>query len=228
MDINTCDTVSTVNNQTLYARWTANTYKVTFDANGGTTDTTSKNVTYDSTYGTLPTPTRTGYTFQGWYTAKSSGTKITSDTKVSITTNQTAYAQWKANTYTIAFDANGGTTSSTSKSVTYDSNYGTLPTPTRTGYTFEGWYKESSYETKVVDDSIVIKAKNHTLYAKWKANTYNVIFDAVGGTTPTDSKTVTYDSKYGELPLPTKAGFAFEGWYTKKEGGTKITEDGIV
>ena len=61
-------------NISLTANATANTYTVTFDANGGTTPTASKSVTYNSTYGTLPTPTRTGYTFNGWYTAASGGT----------------------------------------------------------------------------------------------------------------------------------------------------------
>ena len=84
-------------NQTLYAYWTGNQYTVTFNANGGTTSTTSKKVTYASTYGTLPTPTRDGYKFEGWYTAKSGGTKITASTTVSITAAQTLYAQWSPN-----------------------------------------------------------------------------------------------------------------------------------
>jgi uncharacterized repeat protein (TIGR02543 family) len=81
-------------NQTLYAKWTASTYKVTFNANGGTTPTASKNVTYGSTYGTLPTPTRPGYTFEGWYTSATGGTMVESTTKVSITAAQTLYARW--------------------------------------------------------------------------------------------------------------------------------------
>jgi len=74
-----------------------NKCNIIFNANGGTTPTVSKTVTYNGTYGTLPTPTRTGYTFNGWYTATSGGTKITADTKVTITANQTLYAQWKCN-----------------------------------------------------------------------------------------------------------------------------------
>lgn len=70
------------------------TYTVYFDANGGSVSTDSKTVTYDSTYGTLPTPTRSGYTFDGWYTSASGGTKITSSTTVSLTANQTLYAHW--------------------------------------------------------------------------------------------------------------------------------------
>lgn len=80
---------------TLYAKWTANTYKVTFNANGGTTATASKNVTYDSTYGTLPTPTKEGHTFKGWYTAASGETKVTGNSVVSISANHTLYAHWE-------------------------------------------------------------------------------------------------------------------------------------
>ena len=82
-------------NYTLYAKWTANRYKVTFDANGGSVSTGSKEVSYDGTYGTFPTPNRTDYTFEGWYTAKSGGTKISASTKVTITAAQTLYAHWK-------------------------------------------------------------------------------------------------------------------------------------
>lgn len=78
----------------IYATASPNKYTVTFNANGGSCSTSSKSVTYNSTYGSLPTPSRTGYTFSGWYTAASGGTKITSGTTVSITSNQTLYAHW--------------------------------------------------------------------------------------------------------------------------------------
>ena len=84
---------------TLYAKWTANAYTVTFNAQGGTTASpASKSVTYASTYGTLATTARTGYTFSGWYTGVGgTGTNITSSSTVAITTDQTLYAFWTAN-----------------------------------------------------------------------------------------------------------------------------------
>ena len=72
------------------------TYTVSFNANGGSVSTSSKTVTNGSTYGTLPTPTRSNYTFDGWYTAQSGGSKITSSTSVNLTGNQTLYAHWSA------------------------------------------------------------------------------------------------------------------------------------
>ncbi len=208
---------------TLYAQWKAKTYTVTFNANSGTCSTTSKSVTYASTYGTLPTPTRTGYTFKGWYTAASGGTKVTSSTTVSITAAQTLYAQWTANTYTVTFNANGGTCSTASKSVTYASTYGTLPTPTRTGYTFKGWYTAASGGAQVTSSTTVSITAAQTLYAQWTAKTYTVTFNANSGTCSTASKSVTYASTYGTLPTPTKDGYTFIGWYTSANAGTKVT-----
>jgi uncharacterized repeat protein (TIGR02543 family) len=77
---------------TFYAVWQARNFTVTFDAQGGNVDPASTVVTYDDTYGDLPTPTRTGYTFDGWFTAEDgAGTQITSTTPVAITEAQTLY-----------------------------------------------------------------------------------------------------------------------------------------
>ena len=92
---------------TTYQVWSLeniNQHNVTFDANGGNVSQTSKSVVSGEKYGNLPTPTRTGYTFNGWYTATSGGTKITSDTTVDLSANQTLYAQWsekKVNSITV-------------------------------------------------------------------------------------------------------------------------------
>ena len=84
------------------------TYPVTFNANGGTVSTKSKNVTIGNTYGTLPTPTRTGYSFDGWYTKETGGTKVTETTTVGTNPPTTLYAHWIAKKYLVTFDANGG------------------------------------------------------------------------------------------------------------------------
>ena len=155
---------------TLYAQWVANKYTVTFDANGGTTpDPATKEVTYDALYGDLATTSRTGYTFNGWFTATSGGDEIKADTTVSITSAQTLYAQWTANKYTVTFDANGGTDPDPeSKEVTYDATYGDLATTSRTGYIFTGWFTAASGGTQVEADTIVKTALAHTLYAQWE------------------------------------------------------------
>ena len=216
-------TVTTASNHTLYAHWTPKTYTVTFDANDGSGWTTTKEVTYDSTYGTLPTRARTGYTFNGWYTAKTGGTKITTSTKVTTAANHRLYAQWTANQYTVTYNANDGSGWTTSQKVTYDSTYGTLPTRTRTGYSLDGWYTAATGGTKITSSTKVTTASNHTLYAHWTANQYTVSFSPNGGSMDTTSKKVTYDSTYGDLPTPVKTGYTFDGWYTAVSGGTEIT-----
>ena len=264
------------------------TLTISFDANGGSVSPRSKTITWGSTYGTLPTPTRTGYTFNGWYTAiavgnkvissrndnynflnlatniypgvtylikidsavKNSGTatqfttliydftdsktlanvtnsfgnnklynitcpesanashdiriivyaglagstannavtytnviigtngttaqtRVTQDSSTAgITENQALFAAWTPNTYTVTFNANGGSVSPTSKTVTYGSTYGSLPAPTRTGYTFTGWYTAPSGGSRVLGTNTVTTAANHTLYAQWTINSY--------------------------------------------------------
>ena len=210
---------------TLYAKWTANTYTVTFDKQGGTTPAPATiTVSFDSTYGTLATTSRDGYTFSGWYTQASGGDKVESVTTVSTSADHTLYAQWTAKTYTVTFDKQGGSAPDpTSKDVTYDSAYGTLPTTSRTGYTFAGWYTAASGGDKVESTTTVSTSSNHTLYAKWTADTYTVTFDKQGGTTPApETKTVTYDGTYGNLATTSRDGYTFSGWYTQASGGDKV------
>lgn len=218
----------------LYAVWTAQSYTVSFDANGGNmmTDSTSKKVTYGSTYGTLLAATRIGYDFAGWYTAKEDGTAIIADNTVNITEDITLYAHWTAKTFTVSFDTNQGSGSSTPTSVspihvTYDFSYGGLPVTSRTGYTFNGWYTASSGGNKVTEKTKVTLTADQTLYAQWTANTYTVTFNANGGNfadSTTDKRIdQTYDANY-KLPgeIPTRAGYAFEGWYTSSTAGDQI------
>ena len=206
-------------------------FTVTFDATGGTVSPSSKNVIYDGTYGTLARPSRAGYTFLGWYTSRSGGTQISSTTKVTSTTDHTLYAHWQVNSYTVTFDGTGGTPSYSSKTVTYDSSYGSLPTASYTGYDFLGWYTSISGGSQVTSSTTVKNAYNHTLYARWSAKSYTVTFDANGGTVNPSSKNVTYNSEYGTLPTPARTGYTFNGWYTGASSGdlvtssTKVTRD---
>ena len=186
---------------------------------------TTKTVAYGASYGDImPTPERIGYTFTGWYTVSNGGTKVTGGTSVTTASDHALYAHWTADTYTITFDPSGGSVSPTSKTVTYDSTYGDMPTPTRTGYTFAGWYTASSGGTKATSTTSVATAFAHTLYAHWVANTYTVTFDSNGGSVVQTSKTVTYGATYGSLPTPTWDGHVFDGWFTEALGGVQVSE----
>ena len=215
----------------------AKTYTVTFDPTGGKVTPASKEYKANATLGTLPNPTKTGYKFNGWYTAKTGGSKVTSSYKVAK--DQTLYAQWTKNStaakVTIKLDANGGKVSPASISVTKNSTYlNLLPTPTRDGYTFDGWYTTKTGTTKIT--SATKAAASRTVYAHWTKDTgadeeltlLNVTFNANGGTVNQRTKQVIPTGRYKELPVPFRSGYSFEGWYTAKTGGVKITEKSRV
>lgn len=156
-------------NTTLYAVWQAITYTVSYNkgANG-----TGTNTTATKTHGVVLTLkgaifTRTGYTQTGWATSDG-GSKVY-DLNGSYTDNadETLYPFWTAKTYSVTFNANGGTVSTTSKTVTYGQTYGTLPTPTRIGYKFDGWFTTSGGGTQVKSSTTVSITANQTLYAHW-------------------------------------------------------------
>ena len=223
----------TNSNHTLYAQWKAQIYTATFNTNGGTLTSMSstKSVTYGGTYGELPQAVRTGWTFIGWYTAASGGKKVESTTKVTNTSDHTLYAHWSS--ITVTFDTNGGTLTSMSptRSVTYGGTYGELPTASRTGYHFLGWYTSTDYDTaiKIESTTKVTETSNHTLYAIW--GKLKVTLDANGGVAEdwdgnTGEKVVVY-AEYGKryyLTTPYRDGYNFVGWYTAENGGTKVDD----
>lgn len=214
---------------TLYAHWTVITVTVTLDANGGSVSSNKLTVAYDGSY-SLPTPTRSGHNFVGWYTSASGGAKVENGAKMTKTENHTLYAQWSVNTVkvTVSFNGNGGSVSSSSATVTVGSTYGTLPTASRSGYSFTGWYTAASGGTKIEAGTKVSNSSNHTLYAQWKAASVTVTYNANGGSVSPASAAVTYGGTYPTLPTPTRSGYTFNGWYTAESGGTKITSGSKV
>ena len=208
-------------------------YTVTWNPNGGSVSPTSTTKTHGSTLGTLPTPTRAAdvqytYTFKGWFTAATGGTQVSAST--TVTKNVTYYAQWTATprSYTATFNGNGGGTPNPSTiTKTYGSELGTLPTCSRTGYTFLGWYTASSGGTKISSTTKITGTV--TYYAQWSINSYTLTYNVNGGNAVSPaSKSVQYGSAYGTLPTPTKSSdaeytYAFAGWYTAASGGTQVT-----
>ena len=167
-------------------------YTVRFDANGGTAISTVKNVTVGSTYGTLPTPVRDGYKFDGWYTSATGGSLIQASTKANLTADQTLYAHWlsEPENYTVIFDAMGGTVSPTSMSATVGEAYGTLPTPLRDGYTFDGWYTARSGGDLIQSATIANFVGDQILYAHWS----QIPATTGSGGTCGDNATWNYDN----------------------------------
>lgn len=203
-----------VGGASLNALWDINQYTITFDSAGGSA---VPSITQD--YGTVVTapadPTRTGYTFTGWSSPVPSSMPEGGDHLT---------AQWIANTYTVSFNSTGGSAPSpTSKLVEYGATYGTLPTVTRSGFTFVGWFTEATGGTQITSGTTVTSLTNHTLYAQWTAGTYTVTFNSNGGSAPSpSSKVVTFGSTYGTLPTVSRSSHAFLGWYTTSTGGSLI------
>lgn len=211
----------------LYAQWEPCKYTITFYPMGGTCDTETKVVTYDSTYGTLPAVSKAGYTFSGWYTSSAGGTLISSGDKVSITSDKVLYAGFNPITYKVTFNSNGGNCSTSSKDVKYNTEYGALPTASRAGYTFTGWFTSSDGGFQVTSKSVMKSIGDQTVYAGWLPVRYAVTLDTTGGNLDTQTVFVSYGCAYGALPTPAKKGCTFIGWYTSPEGGTKVTADTI-
>ena len=199
-------------NITVKAQWTANSYTLTYNNNGGSGCTT-KTGTYGSTWGTLCTPTKTGYKFSAW---KDGSTTVTSST--TVTGNRKVTAEWTGASYTLTYNNNGGS-GCTTKTGTYNSTWGTLCTPTRAGYSFVAW-KDGS--TTVTSNTTV--TGNRTVTAQWTTATYTLTYNNNGGSGCT-SKTGTYNSTWGTLCTPTRSGYTFSAW---KDGSTTVTANTTV
>ena len=139
-------------------------YGVTFNVDGTVSSKDTQKVVYNGQASAPQMADKTGYTFDGWYTSvDDDGSKYVFNTPV--TKSLTLYAGYIANNYTVTFNPDGGEVDPTSKSVTYDSTYGELPTPIKAGYKFLGWYLGNS---EITSTSTVTTAENHTLTAEWE------------------------------------------------------------
>ena len=254
----------------------------------------SKSIQRGEKYGTMPTPTRSGYTFAGWYTeTDGGGTRVTNDTVLTNTSDHTLYAKWKINNITVTYDGNIFTPSINYKvdnglTITYDPNTSYLTingTPTTSGQSLGIMYNLSftegeKYASKVTyisgsynntdsdfgcfaldvknSNGVGVSTRNYAdlrlttssaetiltinsagasegdrfqywLYlndsSKWTFTNYTVKLDL----SKIESKTILHGQKYGTMPTPIRTGYTFEGWYTGENGtGTKITSDTVL
>ena len=202
-------------------------YTVTYNANGGSCTKITGYTTAGSKTVTLPTPTRSGYIFAGWYRAASGGTRVGgAGESYTPSDNITLYAQW-GKPCTVAYNANGGSCDTASEK--YTGTALKLPTPTRDGYWFIGWYDAATGGNKIGDAGATYyyigENAETTLYAHWQEKVeYTVTYNANGGTCGTAS--ATYQGTALTLPTPARTGYTFNGWYTAASGGTKIDDAG--
>ena len=196
------------NDVSLKAKWTVNQYTISFDSDGGTAVSP---ITKDyNTAVTAPdAPTKTGYTFAGWYLGEN---KYTFDKMPAEDIELTAH--WTVNGYKITFNSNGGTAV---EDASYDFGAQTsapVPAPTKTGYTFAGWYlgdDEYTFGTMPANDV--------ALTAHWNVNSYKITFNSDGGTAVEDA-TYNYGAQTSAPTAPTKTGYTFDGWTLDGEAYT--------
>lgn len=200
------DTFNISHNTILYAQWIRGSYTVSFEVNGGTPAPVGQTVLGGGSVAEPATPTKTGYSFGGWYRdiELTSLWNFGSDT---VTSNMTLYAKWNINSYLVSFDSAGGT-----PVLPEVVNYGglvTVPTdPTKLGYAFNEWHLSPTISSPWLFLSDTV-GSNLTLYAHWLLNSYNAFFVVDGNTT-------AVPTGYGEpivVPAdPAKPGYTFVGW----------------
>ena len=193
---------------TLYAKWTANNYYITYKDKGDDVAYSGSNIgslpathTYDAAT-ELVDGVKTGYTFDGWFAnSDCTGDAVTSLGATDYTDDITLYAKWTINQYTVSFNSNGG---SAVASITQDYNSAVAAPadPTKTGYAFAGW-------TPAVPS--IMPAENTECVAQWTINQYTVSFDSNGGS-EVSSITQDYNSAVTAPADPTKTGYTFDGW----------------
>ncbi|MDR2578969.1 MAG: InlB B-repeat-containing protein [Chitinispirillales bacterium] len=205
----------------FWARW-IQIYTVTFDANDGMVTLTSATTRADGTLASLPTPTRTGHFFEGWFTAVAGGTQVLASRVYSA--NTTIYAQWTP-IYTVTFNPNGGTVIPTSGATSTGGRLASLPTPTRSGYSFIGWFTAEIGGTQVTATTAF--SANAIIYARWALSTYTVTFNANSGTVTPTSGTTGAGWMLASLPVPTRIGYSFDGWFTMATDGTEVTTNTV-
>ena len=206
---------------------------VNFDGNGGTVDTTSKEVIFETQYGELPISVRDGYTFSGWSIEKNGKELITENSIVNIEEEHTLYAQWNAKTYTIRYNSNGGEGTMVDQVIKYDAVVPlTKNTFIKTGYKFLGWSTTEDGEKVYNDMDNVVNLKLDgivDLYALWVEDSYSVTFDYNGGTGTVSQMEVLYGKTYGSLPeYPNRQDYIFTGWYTQASGGEQVYSTSVV
>ena len=219
---------------TLYAKWTPNKYRICFNGNGNDSGQmeTMTGLSYDTEYQLTGNLFQKKYhTFISWNTKADGSGETYADGAAIISLTDAAdgevtlYAQWEPQKYKIVYKLNGGKNNKKNPA-TYTKYTGavTLKKPTRTGYTFKGWYSNKKCTKKVTG----IKkgaTGTKTFYAKWQKKKYKINYQLKGGINSAKNPTsYTVTSKTVKLKAPKKNGYVFKGWYTDKKCKKKITK----
>ncbi len=209
---------------TIYAQWTAVPHRVTFDTQDSNAATGTN---YTGTV-TLPAaPTRTGYTFNGWFAASSGGSALGATYTPTSFADITIYAQWtlapvtlvsspsqpEPTVYIVTYDSQGGSSVSPG---TYTATFTLAAAPTRTGYSFIGWFISATGGAKLSSPVAPNRKTNITLFAQWSKLEYAVTFEAQGGSAVAPQ---TFQESIALTAKSSRPGYVFLGWYKTAGGG---------
>lgn len=213
----------------LTASGTPQTYTITFDMQGGSGGTQSVDATYTMALTSITPPTRAGYTFGGYYTEKNGAGDLyynyggNAEKTYDKTSDLTLYAKWTPMEYTVILDAAGGSGGDT-VTATYDADMPEITLPTRTGYTFDGYFTQTDgggvryYDADGNSVRTYDRTDGITLYAKWNANSYDVTLDMQSGSGGTDRVEATYNSAMPSVTPPQRTGYTFGGYFAQPNG----------
>lgn len=228
---NNVKNIDVINNKMIYAKYKAKSYSITYNTNGGTINNQKTNYTIEENY-SLPTPTKTGYTFSGW-TGSNGNTPQKSVTIPKGSTGDKSYsANWNVKSYTTKFETNkGGTITNTSDLINFGGTKNITVTPNN-GYYLSSFSCTNGYTTnaqvgsdKTSTQTITISNNNKDLASTCTATftpvTYTISYNVNGGNA-INNITYTVESPTFTLPTPTRRVHNFTGW-TGSNGNTPQT-----
>ena len=200
---------------TVSAVWGDELYKITYDLNGGTQSNKAIS-SYTSVSETfkLSIPFKKGYDFEGWYTDKAFTSTSVKEVEKGSKGNIDFYAKWSPIVYNVSYELNGGSVySEMVTSYTIETETFKLANPVRQNYVFLGW---SSDDLKKAEQSVVVEKGNignRVYVANWKPISYKINYNLNGGSLNNPLTSYTIESKTFSLPIPSKKGYDFKGWY---------------
>lgn len=204
----------------LTAQWEAKEYTLKFETNQSDLKVDDQKISKDKQQ-VLPNLEKADLTFMGWFNnAEFQGDPLTNESillpeEENSTTPIVIYAQWAFKVYTLTFETNGGTAVAP---ITFsiDTDGRNLPSPSKSGYTFVGWYKEKDFSGEPIKTISKGTSGDFKVYAKWTPKVYTIEYDYLyNGTLPSDApKSYTIEDETFSLPIPTRPNFSFVGWHT--------------
>ena len=204
------------NDARLTANWKLENYRINYELNGGKA-ANYKEYTVNTKTFVLNNPSREHYDFIGWTGTDLNKTTLKVEIKQGSNGDKTFVANWTPIKYKIEYILNGGKNKVSSPTTyTYDSEI-VLNKPIKNGYEFEGWYDNPDFEGTKISKISKNSFGNKKLYAKWETTKYAISYDVNGGNELTSPITEYTIEDFVDLPLPTKEGYKFKGWYSNSE-----------